>query len=192
MCVCVSFTGWWARLWPSKWVPTLRTSAPQMWPTWLVGSNVVFILTEEKTTHYHWLAAAPEAPDEHFSKLMTPPRILFFFLLSILPHPRRHFVGSYSIPLCSLWLSIWYWSILKESQLGFLFCYKSSSSHVCLHHGNPSEELDMCLNKQARKKQNKTGTPDICCVWRMSYFINATQRKKQKFSHKEESAFGQL
>lgn len=83
MCVCVSFTGWWARLWPSKWVPTLRTSAPQMWPTWLVGSpwlsNVVFILTEEKTTHYHWLAAAPEAPDEHFSKLMTPPRILFFF-----------------------------------------------------------------------------------------------------------------
>lgn len=163
MCVCVSFTGWWARLWPSKWVPTLRTSAPQMWPTWLVGSNVVFILTEEKTTHYHWLAAAPEAPDEHFSKLMTPPRILFFFfLLSILPHPSRHFVASYSIPLCSLWLSIWYWSILKESQLGFLFCYKSSSSHVCLHHGNPSEELDMCLNKQARKKQNRDTRYLLC------------------------------
>lgn len=128
-----------------------------------------------------------------FQNLWLLQEFFFFFLLSILPHPRRHFVASYSIPLCSLWLSIWYWPILKESQLGFLFCYKSSSSHVCLHHGNPSEELDMCLNKQARKKQNKTGTPDICCVWRMSYFINATQRKKhQKFSHKEKSAFGQL
>lgn len=81
----------------------------------------------------------------------------FFFLLSILPHPRRHFVASYSIPLCSLWLSIWCWPILKESQLGFLFCYKSSSSHVCLHRGNPSEELDMCLNKQARKNKTRQG-----------------------------------
>lgn len=35
-------------------------------------SNVVFILTEIKTGHYHWLAAAPEAPLQHFSKLMTP------------------------------------------------------------------------------------------------------------------------
>lgn len=117
----------------------------------------------------------------------------FFFLLSILPHPRRHFVASYSIPLCSLWLSIWCWPILKESQLGFLFCYKSSSSHVCLHRGNPSEELDMCLNKQARKKQNKTGTPDICCVWRMSYFINATQRKNiRSFLTRKNQLFGQL
>ena len=39
-----------------------------MWPTWLVGSPCFpFTLTERKTGHYHWLAAAPEAPVEHFS-----------------------------------------------------------------------------------------------------------------------------
>ena len=35
-------------------------------------SNVVFILTEIKTGHYRRLAAAPEAPLKHFSKLATP------------------------------------------------------------------------------------------------------------------------
>ena len=80
VCVCVCFPGWWAPLWPSKWARTLRTSAPQMWPTWLVGvprlSNVVFIPTEKKkrkkTGHYHRCAAAPEAPDGQKKKLPTP------------------------------------------------------------------------------------------------------------------------
>lgn len=76
--VFVCLAGWWVRQWPSKWVPTFRTSARQMWPKWLVGvprfSNVLPILTHH---HHWWLVGAPEAQDEHWSKIRH-----YVFLLS--------------------------------------------------------------------------------------------------------------
>lgn len=70
--VFVCLAGWWVRQWPSKWAPTFRTSARQMWPKWLVGvsrfSNVLFILTRH---HHQGLVGAPEAQDKHVPKSHT-------------------------------------------------------------------------------------------------------------------------
>lgn len=52
------------------------------------------------------------------------------------------------------------------------------------------EELDMCLNKQARKKNRDTRYL-LCWEWVISLMPHK-EKTSDKFSHKEESAFGQL
>lgn len=104
VCVCVCFPGWWARLWPSKWARTLRTSAPQMWPTWLVGvprlSNVVFIPTEREKKRQAIIIGAPlhlRPPDGHFFKKVK----CYFIYFSLSPSvdsehtPHWHVMASF-------------------------------------------------------------------------------------------------
>lgn len=52
------------------------------------------------------------------------------------------------------------------------------------------EELDMCLNKQARKKKQGHQIFVVFGEWVISLMPH--KEKTDKFSHKEESAFGQL
>lgn len=100
-----------------------------MWPTWLVGfpkpSNVLFRTTEKKTSHYHWPAGAPEAPDKRFSKLRHRSFIFYFFVSGcvcqyvLFPTQRaRH--GKLLVPLGSVFgarISVWKVGCVPENRL---------------------------------------------------------------------------